>query len=329
MYKHMLVPFDGSPLAEGVLEHTIAFAHVFAAQVTLLCMLAEPHLETLMAAFDGQLQQAEAEAALTRAVVQLQAAGVPTRVVKIAGQSASSVINYVRRHQVDLVILSRHSESGLLGGKLGASLQNLLQSSHIAGVIVRTDQPVPTGQTKRKYQRLLASCEGPPRAVDILPFVTTLARTSGTQLLLVHVLCRPRPAWLEPSLPLTKTSAERVLAHKNKAVARNLGQLDLLLTGVTANRLLEREAIAVHLHEIAEAEGIDLVILRAHCYAAGSEWPYGKAITNFIAYGATPLLMVQARLANWTPKLTDKSARAAGGQVFMTSECWPSTWLYG
>jgi nucleotide-binding universal stress UspA family protein len=311
-----------------VLEHTIAFAHVFAAQVTLLGVLAEPHLETLVAAFDWPLQKAEAEAALDRAAAQLQEAGVPTRVVKIAGQSASSVINYIQRHQVDLVVLSRHGEHGLLGGKLGASLQNLLQGSRITGLIVRTDQPVPTGQTKRKYQRLLASCEGPPRAADNLPFVTTLARTSGTRLLLVHVLCRPRLAWLEPSLPLTKTSAERVLAHKNKAVASHLGQLGLLLAEVSANHLLERETIAVQLYETAEAEGIDLVILRAHCYAAGSEWPYGKAITNFIAYSAIPLLVVQARSTNWTPKLTDKSARAAGGQVFMTSERLPSTWLY-
>jgi nucleotide-binding universal stress UspA family protein len=107
-------------------------------------------------------------------------------------------------------------------------------------------------------------------------------------LLLVHVLCRPQIARHTPPLPQGKASAEQVLARKYEAVASHFGQLELPLADVTENRLLESEDIAACLHELAEAEGVDIVILSAHCYFAGREWLYGRTITNFIAYGAMP-----------------------------------------
>jgi nucleotide-binding universal stress UspA family protein len=197
-----------------VLHHTTVFARVFEAQVTLLCMLAYPRSGSLVDAFDWQLRKAAAEAYLDGMMVRFQAASVPTRVVKMAGQSARSVINYIHPHQVDLVVLSSHGEHGWVGKELGGILHNLLRGSRIATLRVRAGQPVPTEQTKRPYQRLLMPLAESPRAADVLPFVTTLARIYGTGLLLVHVLCRPQIARHTPPLPQAKTSAEQVLARK-------------------------------------------------------------------------------------------------------------------
>jgi hypothetical protein len=65
-----------------VLLHTIAFARVFEAQVTLFCMLEYPYPGTLVGAFDWQLRKAEAYA--TSLAVRLQATGVSTRIIKNA-----------------------------------------------------------------------------------------------------------------------------------------------------------------------------------------------------------------------------------------------------
>ena len=47
------------------------------------------------------------------------------------------------------------------------------------------------------------------------------------------------------------------------------------------------------LHSVVEQEGADLVMLAAHGRSSESRWPYGSVATSFIAYGTTPLLIVQ------------------------------------
>jgi hypothetical protein len=51
--------------------------------------------------------------------------------------------------------------------------------------------------------------------------------------------------------------------------------------------------VAGTLHEIAEEENVDLVVLSAHGYSGTAKWPYGSAAISFIAYGTTPLLIIQ------------------------------------
>jgi hypothetical protein len=64
------------------------------------------------------------------------------------------------------------------------------------------------------------------------------------------------------------------------------------------------------LHDLVEREGADLVILSAHGYSGNTKWPYGSVVTNFIAYGTTPLLIVQD-----APAESSRSARAQAREV--------------
>ena len=47
------------------------------------------------------------------------------------------------------------------------------------------------------------------------------------------------------------------------------------------------------LHDMIDREEIDLVLLSAHGYSGDNRWPYGKVALNFIAFGTTPLIILQ------------------------------------
>jgi nucleotide-binding universal stress UspA family protein len=47
------------------------------------------------------------------------------------------------------------------------------------------------------------------------------------------------------------------------------------------------------LHELVEQTSADLVILSAHGCSGGAKRPYGSVSLSFIAYGTTPLLILQ------------------------------------
>ena len=91
---------------------------------------------------------------------------------------------------------------------------------------------------------------------------------------------------------LSKSLTER---NKQEA-AKYLAQIENRLRAKTVDvqtRLLLREDISSTLHELADQEEVDLVVMSAHGYSGARKWPYGNIVQKFIAYGSTPLLIYQ------------------------------------
>jgi nucleotide-binding universal stress UspA family protein len=309
LFKHFLVPLDGSALAECVLPHTLALARAFQAQVTLLRVLALPQSGTPVDILSWQMEKAEAEAYLGNLAVRLQTAGVTTETAVIAGQPTDGVIDYVHSHQIDLLVLSSHGENGVTDWHMGSVVQKVLLRSRISGLLVRADKSIQTEQTDLRYQHLLAPLDGSLRATHVLPFVSTLARLYDARLLVVHVQSKPDMPRHTPLSPADKALAQQLTMHNHKAMTGHFDRLKSRLPAATDFRLLEHEDVAACLHELAETEQIDLVILSAHGYSGGSRWPYGSIATNLVANGMTPLLLVQDWPADWTSTVAEGAAR--------------------
>jgi nucleotide-binding universal stress UspA family protein len=65
------------------------------------------------------------------------------------------------------------------------------------------------------------------------------------------------------------------------------------------------------LQELVQKEQVDLVVMSAHGSSGASKWPYGGLATNFIAYGTTPLLIIQdLRAGNLLPTAAELAAQA-------------------
>jgi nucleotide-binding universal stress UspA family protein len=330
MFKHLLVPLDGSSLAECALPHTIAFARAFKPQVTLLRVLAAPAPGTAVDLFDWQLQKAEAEAYLDGIAARLQTAGVPVETVVAEGQPANCVINTIPHHQIDLVVLSSHGESGLVDWSMGSVAQKILLRSHVSSLLVRPYQPFQARQTDLRYQRLLVPLDGSRRAECVLPFATTLAHCYGAQLVLAHVFRHPEMPGPLPLAPEDQLLAAQMMARNREAVTKYLEQLKAQLPNVTEMRLLTCEDVAAGLHELAVSEQVDLVILSAHGYTCGNQWSYGSVITNIIVYGTTPLLLVQDLAAGeWASTPAEVTLGEQGNHLYMASERFQSAESYG
>lgn len=320
MFTHLLVPLDGSSLAASVLPHVVAFARAFNAQVTVLRVLARPPAGCPVDVFDWQLLKAEAEAYLDNMAQDLQRAGVATESILVEGQPANCIIDYAHRHPIDLVILSSHGEGGLTGWNIGSVAQKILLRSHVANLLVRAYQPIRSDNSELHYQRLLVPLDGSLRAECALPAATTLAQFYQAELWLAHVIRRPD---LPHSLPLTVAEErliEQLLTRNQLAVAQQLAQLRAQWPAVTTTRLLTGEGVAATLDALTATEQIDLVILSAHGYSGGSQWPYGSVTTNLIVYGRAPLLLIQDLPAGCPAMAGEIAAQAVGGPVYRASE---------
>jgi len=298
--NHVLVPLDGSSLAECVLPHVIAIAPVSNARVTLLHVMQQPQAGAGTDAVDPiewHLQKQNSERYLDGIVSQLNNSGVlgVERVI-LEGNPANSVIDYARANSVDLIVLSTHGQSGLSGWNVSSVVQKILLRSYKSILLVRAYIQSSGALTKVRYKRLFIGMDGSPRSEFVLPFAIGLAQFHKSQLILETVIEKPHSI---TRFPLSKEDEELVnkLVEKNyQSASRYLEQLEAqfsqkeleLKTHVT----IGDTAIPV-LHDMAEESNADLVLLAAHGYSGEKRWPYGSVTTSFIAYGNTSLLILQ------------------------------------
>jgi nucleotide-binding universal stress UspA family protein len=127
----------------------------------------------------------------------------------------------------------------------------------------------------------------------VLPLAANLARAYEAQILVAHVVRRPE---MPRRMPLSNEDSELAdqLVERNRAEAVSyLENVSSRLPTDVETRLLVSDRVSSTLHELVDNEGVDLVLLSAHGYSAETRWPYGSVVISMVAYGTTPLLIMQ------------------------------------
>jgi nucleotide-binding universal stress UspA family protein len=296
MFNRILLPMDRSPLAECVLPHTVAVARAFESRVTLVHVMDPPPRANWRRAVDPlnwRIRKAETESYLGDLVFRLQRAGLRTERQVLEGQAAERIVEFSRKNDVPLIILSSHGQSGLSGWNVSSVVQKIILRVHTSIMIVRAYQPASTNVSELSYQRLLVPVDGSQRAEYILPVVETLVRAHEAQIVLAHIVRRPEMPRRTPPTDEDVELADRIVARNQTEAIQYLEQLRSRLSGDIQARVLVSDHVAATMHELVDQEKIDLVLLTAHGYSAMTRWPYGGVVMSFIAYGTTPLLIVQ------------------------------------
>jgi nucleotide-binding universal stress UspA family protein len=296
MFDHVLVPLDGSPLAECVLPHAVALSRALDAQVTLLQVLDRPRAADptrAIAPLGWHIRKAEAETYLGGVAARLRKTGLRAKRTLLEGQAAERIIEFARNRDVSLILLGSHGRSGLSGWNVSGVVQKVILRVCMPTMIVRAYQSVTDDLSGLRYRRLLVPLDGSQRAECVLPLATTLARFHESQLLLAHVVCRPEiPRRASPTQEEIEL-ADQLVERNRQEASKRLEQLRSRLSLNVQTRLLVNDSVASTLHTLVGQEDVDLVVLSAHGYSGETQWPYGGVALNFIAYGATPLLIVQ------------------------------------
>ncbi len=296
MLDHILVPLDGSPLAECALPHAVALAQAFDARVTLLQVLGQAQPPSRVQSIDPlswHIRKAESGSYLDGLVPRLEKAGVPTEKALLEGRAAERIMEFAREQNVSLIILSSHGKSGLSGWNISGVVQKIILRACIPTMIVRAYQSVSSDLTSLRYKRVLVPLDCSQRAECVLPLATTLARFHESRLLLTHVVCRPEMPRRAPHTREEIELSEQLTRLNQEEAGKCLEQLESMLHLDTKIHLLVHDNATTALHQVVKQENVDLVMMSAHGYSGGTQWPYGNVALNFIAYGTTPLLIVQ------------------------------------
>jgi nucleotide-binding universal stress UspA family protein len=318
MFDRILLPLDRSPLAECVLPHAITIARAFESQITLLHVMETPREARWRRAMDPlnwQIRKAEATAYLNEVDLRLHAAGLLTETHLLEGPAAEQVIGFSDTQAAQLIIMSSHGQSGLSEWSVSSVVHKIALRAHTSVMIVRAAQPVAPDVTDLRYRRILVPLDGTPRAETILPAAATLARAHDAEIVLVHLVQQPAMPRRTPPSREDVELADQLVARNQVEATQYLDQLRSRVTGKVDTRVLVSDHLAATLHDLVEQEKTDLVLVSAHSHSSQTPWPYGDVVSNLVAYGTTPLVIVQdSSQAPTTPAPIEVINGEAGGQ---------------
>lgn len=152
MYKKILVPLDGSDLAECVLPHVESIAKGCGVQEVVFLRVAEPfHLPSGYGAYFNQEtisridadNKAAAESYLSQLVKRTRYDGVSVKPEIITGIPAESIANYATKNSIELIIIATHGRSGVSRWAWGSVADRVLRSACVPVLMVRAPGCVP------------------------------------------------------------------------------------------------------------------------------------------------------------------------------------------
>jgi nucleotide-binding universal stress UspA family protein len=299
MFNNLLVPLDGSHLAECVLPHIVAFAQISSAKVTLLHVLDwEPTFGALKVTnpLDWIIRKTEAENYLQEIRDRLQKAGLDVSIAVIEGRAAEGIIHYAGDQKVDLIVLSSHGLSGLSGWNISSVVQKVLSRSLASFLLVPAYRQVPIDLASFHYHQIFVGLDGSRRAEWVLPEALNLTAFHHAALLLAHGAPRQEiPAYTpfnEDDVDLLNLINERNRHYAEIYMKDLCSRLPEGLENLKTYIVVSDNPIDA-LRELAEREGADLVILSAHGGSGGYKRLYGSVTLSFINYGTIPLLILQ------------------------------------
>jgi nucleotide-binding universal stress UspA family protein len=299
MFNHILVPLDGSALAECVIPHARIVAEALGARITLLHVLERslsPDLNNTINPLDWHIRKTEAQTYLDRMTAFLLDSVPDVCNVIVEGHAPEEVIDYAHHNNVDLIALSSHGKSGLSSWNVSSVVQKIVLRSYISTFIIRAYKTTGGYKGKVAYKKILITLDCSQRAESALPLAISLARHQGARLLLAHVVRRPETPGHLPRSREDTDLAEKLMDRNYSEAKHYLDQLDSQLssTEISIQTFLHSgNNPAAILDDLVESENVHLVVLCAHGHNNVEKWPYGSVAVNFIAYGTTPLLIMQ------------------------------------
>ena len=324
MFNRILVPLDGSLLAERAIPHAMRFARIFESNIILLRVLNPISYHENPDAVDPlkwQIRKAEADMYMQgitdRLCKELESNNLPkaedfeeckprVEYCILEGKTAENIINFAHSENIDLVVISTHGSSGLSRWNLSSVTQKVINLIYLPILVVRAYNAPANEKVPVYYHRILLPIDSSRRAECSLSAGIALARgepvknakndgnSNQTILILAAVIKPPEIPIPEPYPIKIEKLSEQLMQVSRLSVNNYLKEMKERLPVACESLVLENASVSSAIQELADQdEVLDMVVLCAHGYTGRSTWPYGTVARNYLEHGTKTVLVIQ------------------------------------
>jgi nucleotide-binding universal stress UspA family protein len=288
MWKRILVPLDGSNLADQALAYAEELAIAFNSEVILL-YVSEPKEEQYRHMHQLYLEEV---AKRVREHVKKRAR-IKTAI--LTGEAAEEIINYAGKNKVSVIIMASHGRSGITAWVMGSVANNVLQATEVPVLLIGVSKPPRKVPPKRLVERVLLPLDGSERGEVAVPYVKKLIDKLGVEVILLGVVAAGQHIrtvggldyilYPEAELELVKTEAKEYLDRVYQRLKGGKGalRLELKVSGDVAGEIIK----------FADRAKASLIAISAHGHSGIEKWVFGSVANKIVQASKIPVLVVR------------------------------------
>jgi nucleotide-binding universal stress UspA family protein len=298
-FRSILVPLDGSSIAERALPLAIEVAQRTRARIRLArvhqTLIAPVHLgtERLYTSIELATRKSEREYLRGWADRLRESSGRPVTAVTLTGSIAPALEEYVRENSVDLVVMTTHGRGALRRAWLGSIADHMVRSLEIPVLLVRSAETQPAEPPKAQLGNILVPLDGSPLAEAALEPAMALARVWDVEIGLVQViepLVFPVDSQMLPAMgydeKLTEIRREAAKDYLND-IAERIRDEGLKASSAPVLGV----AVAETLLELARPERYGLIAIATHGRSGLRRMALGSVADKLVRAAEVPVLV--------------------------------------
>jgi len=285
MWKKILVPLDGSDLAELALPYAQELVSAFDSELILL-YVSEPaeheylHMHQLY---------------LEKVAVQMKKLVKRVSPLVVSGKPAEEIVKYTEKNDIGLIIMASHGRSGIIPWATGGIASKVIDATGVPLLLIKTTKPRRKTKGKHLISRILLPLDGSEAGEAAITRVKELKFRFEAEVILLEVVPEGRHLrtvggldyilFPEQELETFKTEARGYLDKVYKRMQRGKGELKVeIKSGEVVKEILN----------YAKRKKASLIAISSHGHSGMTKWVFGSTAQEIIQDSPIPVLVVKS-----------------------------------
>ena len=300
MFEKILVPLDGSPLAQAILPYVMAVARGFHSHVILFHVVEtdldhEAPEQKTYADETMERIQPMAENYLAGVAEQLRKAGINVEAKVVRGRAAAQILEQAEQENVGLIAMSTHGRSGLARWVIGSEVDKILNGCEQPVLLVRPRGEGAGGKAEGRLSKVIVPLDGSHDAEAALPLAEELSKALGLGVILIQVIGIETTVHFAPIGPDSWPVPSDILQRLDVVASGYLTGLAKQLKdrGLTVQWEVLRGAAGPGIVEFSKETPDSLVVMTTHGRSGFRRWVMGSVADAVVRHTGEPVLVMR------------------------------------
>lgn len=296
-YEKILVPLDGSELAEVALPYAEQLAGKLGSEIILLHVSGstERSYDQLP---DMYYIKKKVEATWYGAqTYPLKSAETEVKVESeiVVGNPAEAIVEYVDKKDIALIIMATHGRTGIRRWALGSVADKVVRAINRPVMLIRARDAHTAVCERGMLTKILVPLDGSAESEAVIPYVRELGSKLKAEIVLFESVPRIDHVYgaemTVARVPYTDEEMEPLKAEAEVYLER-VGNL-LKDSGITLGTEVTIGDAAEEIIKLSDKIPVDMVAMSTHGRSGISRWSLGSVAIKVLHAGNTPLLLVK------------------------------------
>jgi nucleotide-binding universal stress UspA family protein len=314
MKQPILVPLDGSVLAERALPFAEALAEASGSPLLLLCASYVANVPGLDVADEQARMVTDSELYLRRVATRLRRQEFAVETCAPYGLARQVIVREARVRRAWLIVMATHGRGGLGRALYGSVADGVVRQAPVPVLLLRAWHSGDNKARLRGSGPILVPLDRSAYAEEVLPIARTLVSVLETRLILAQAIPPPDPVLTTDGMAVAPFGEDREVAERE--AREYLARLAATFAeqGICVETIVRHGEPAATIAAIAEEQGAALTVLATHGRTGLDRLLMGSVAEQIVRHGATPVMLVRSGQGLFVSEKPEAAASVPAGK---------------